>query len=112
MPVRDSRYAQTPYLYAGTTLGSVAAGTVIAPPSDGSRIRMDYLSYWLVDPSTSGTVTLSLGTVALPAVGLSSSRSAFSFDGHTFDQEAGCTVAITGAGSVGFFGRYVIATDD
>lgn len=111
MTTSYSRYAQKPYRYVGTALGSVALGTVIAPTSNGSRILLDYLSCWLLDPSTAGTVTLSFGTLALPTLGLSSSRTGFSFDDHVFDADAGCTVAITGAGSVGFFGRYVVATN-
>lgn len=109
MTVRYSQYAQKPFRYAGTALA--ASGTVIPPTSNGERILLDYITYWLVDPAASNTVTLALGTVTLPAVGLSSSRGAFSMQDHVFDANAGLTVTLASSGTVGFFGRYVVASD-
>lgn len=110
MAVKGSIYSQVQPVVFGTAL--TASGTPIPAPTSGSRVRLDYMYYWLVDPAGSNTVTLTLGTVVLPPVGLSSSRALFYIDAFVFPPETSLVATLAGAGSVGFFGQYNIATSD
>lgn len=109
MTVKYSKYSQVQPLNFGTTL--TASGTPIPSPGAGARVMLDFLYYWLVDPAGSNTVTLTLGTVVLPPVGLSSSRHLFYVDSFVFGTATPMVATLAGAGSVGFFGSYNIATD-
>lgn len=109
MPVNYARYTQTPYLTIGTTL--TATGTLISAPAAGTRAILDYVTYWLVDPAGSNTVTLALGTVTLPPVILSSSRASFSLSSYTLGTGQAIVATLGTSGSVGFFGQYLLATD-
>lgn len=109
MPVKYSLYSQVAPLTFGTTL--IASGTPVVAPSSGQRIMVDYMAYWLVDPAGSNTVTLTLGTVVLPPVGLSSSRGAFTLGPCVLSTASPIIATLSGSGSVGFFGQYNIASD-
>lgn len=106
-----SKYNQVPPMHFGTAL--TGSGTPLAAPADSDdRYRLDFVSFWLTDPADSNTVTLTLGSVTLPAVGLSSSRSAFSMGPLMMSAGGAVTVTLSGSASVGFFGQYVLATGD
>lgn len=107
--VQRDRYLGIVPTVVGTVL--TASGTLIAAPGATSYIKPDFISYWLVDPAGSNTVTLTLGAVTLPPVGLSSARSFFSHAPGILDANGAITVALAGAGSVGFYYQYNIATD-
>jgi hypothetical protein len=110
MTVKNSLYSQVQPLTFGTAL--TASGTPVASPGTAARLRFDHFSYWLVDPAGSNTVTLALGTVTLPPVGLSSSRSSFTHGPFVLDINSAVVATLSGSGSVGFYGQYVIATTD
>lgn len=109
MAVKRSNYSGVVPTTVGTTL--TASGTLIAAPGATSYIMPDFISYWLVDPAGSNTVTLAMGAVTLPPVGLSSSRTAFTHGPCILDANGALTVTLAGAGSVGFYYQYNIATD-
>lgn len=110
MTVRYSQFSQVQPLTFGTAL--TASGTPIPAPSNGSRVMLDFLAYWLVDPAGSNTVTLTLGTVVMPPVGLSSARGSFSLGPTVLPPDTPLVATLAGSGSVGFFGQYNIATND
>lgn len=114
MTVKYSQYATRPWETIGTTIGTAGGtATLIGTPGATGHIILDYLSYWLVDPAGSGTATLVYGTVSMPSVGLSSSRGAVSVPGDVLDANASLTfVTPAGNGSIGVWGRYLIAVED
>lgn len=110
MAVRYSNHAgaiPTPF---GTALTS--SGTILPSPSNGSRYLLHDFNCWLVDPSVAGTVTLTLGTVVLPPVVMGSSRSFFGHGPMTLPAETPVVATLGGSGSVGFYGSYLVATND
>lgn len=113
MTVKYSQYAVRPWQYIGTTIGTAGGtATLVAAVAD-AHIIVDYLTYWLIDPAGSGTATLRYGTVNMPSVGLSSARGAVSLPGEILESNAALTfVTPAGNGSVGVWGRYLIAVED
>lgn len=110
MTVKYSQYAQRPYLTIGTALS--ASGTVLPPVSSGQRIILEQLQYWLQVPAGTVTVTLALGSGTVPPVALTLDRSTFGVPSYTLAQDTGITATLSGAGTVGFWGRYLVATDE
>lgn len=96
------------------TRSTAGDGTAAAAaPTGGQRIRLKELTYWLVDPATENTVVLKLGSITLPSVQLSASRSSFSIAtllGETLDlaAETAIYVNLSGTAAVGVFGRYLV----
>lgn len=110
MSIPYSKFSQVERPTFGTTLS--ASGTVLAAPSDGSRTMLDYVGFWLTDPSTSNTVTLTLGSATVPATTLDSSRTGISLPARVLEPETAITVTLSGTASVVFYGQYVTATDE
>lgn len=109
MALKRSNYSGVVPTVIGTAL--TAGGTLVAAPGATSYVMPDFISYWLVDPAGSNTVTLTLGAVTLPPVGLSSSRTSFVHGPCVINANGAITVALAGAGSVGFYYQYNIATE-
>lgn len=110
MAVKYSQYAQRPYLTIGTALS--ASGTVVAPATNGDRYILESLQYWLQVPTGTVTVTLALGSGTVPAAALTLDRSLITVPGYVLAQNTGITATLSGAGTVGFWGRYLVATDN
>lgn len=110
MTVRYSQYAARPSLTIGTALS--ASGTVVPPVSNGQRIILRELQYWLQVPTGTVTVTLVLGSGTVPPVALTLDRSTMGVPAYVLAQNTGITATLSGAGTVGFWGSYIVATDD
>ena len=110
MTVKYSQYAAATYLTIGTALS--ASGTVVPPVSNGQRILLNSLQFFSQVPGGTVTVTLALGSGTVPAIGLTLDRSTFTVPPYVLDQNTGITATLSGAGTVGFWGNYLVATND
>jgi hypothetical protein len=109
MTIKYSQYAQRPYLTIGTAL--TTSGTVVAPTSNGDRIILQHMDYWLQVPSGTVTVGLLLGSGSVPPMPLTAACPTMGVPAYTLAQNTGITATLTGTGTVCFFGTYLIASD-
>jgi len=110
MTVKYSQFAQRPYLTIGTALA--ATGTVVAATANDQRIILNDMKYYLSPLVGTVTVTLALGSATMPAVALTTTRPDFTVPPYVLAQNSGIIATLSGSGTVGFWGRYLIATND